>query len=49
MPLVPGVPITNALRELIRGHFLAGSMKGIEAGLTAIAIGAGVGTVFLII
>ncbi|OFS62871.1 threonine/serine exporter family protein [Nosocomiicoccus sp. HMSC09A07] len=49
MPLVPGVPITNALRELIRGHFLAGTMKGIEAGLTAIAIGAGVGTVFLIL
>src|SRR5699024_7271120 len=49
MPRVPGVPITNALRALIRGHFLAGSMKGIEAGLTAIAIGAGVGTVFLII
>lgn len=49
MPLVPGVPITNALRELIRGHFLAGTMKGVEAGLTAIAIGAGVGTVFLIL
>lgn len=48
MPLVPGVPITNALRELIRGHFLAGTMKGVEAGLTAVAIGAGVGIVFVL-
>nr|WP_280900367.1 threonine/serine exporter family protein [Jeotgalicoccus pinnipedialis] len=48
MPLVPGVPITNALREIIRGHFLAGTMKGVEAGLTAVAIGAGVGIVFVL-
>lgn len=49
MPLVPGVPITNALREIIRGHFLAGTMKGVEAGLTAVAIGAGVGIVFVLV
>lgn len=49
MPLVPGVLITNAVRELIRGHLLAGAMKGIEAALTSAAIGAGVGLVFMII
>lgn len=49
MPLVPGVPITNALREIIRGHILAGTMKGVEAGLTAVAIGAGVGIVFVLV
>jgi uncharacterized membrane protein YjjP (DUF1212 family) len=47
MPLVPGVLITNAIREMIRGHILAGTMKGAEASLTAIAIGAGVGLVFM--
>lgn len=48
MPLVPGVLITNAIREMIRGHILAGTMKGAEASLTAIAIGAGVGLVFML-
>lgn len=49
MPLVPGVLITNAIREMIRGHLLAGIMKGTEATLTAFAIGAGVALVFMII
>ncbi|MFC3420255.1 threonine/serine exporter family protein [Salinicoccus hispanicus] len=49
MPLVPGVLITNAIREMIRGHLMAGVIKGAEAGLTAIAIGAGVGLVFLLV
>lgn len=48
MPLVPGVLITNAIREMIRGHLLAGIVKGAEAALTAIAIGAGVGLVFML-
>lgn len=48
MPLVPGVLITNAIREMIRGHLLAGMVKGAEAALTAIAIGAGVGLVFML-
>lgn len=49
MPLVPGVLITNAVREMIRGHILAGTMKGAEAALTSTAIGAGVGLVFMLI
>ncbi|MFD2830227.1 threonine/serine exporter family protein [Corticicoccus populi] len=49
MPLVPGVLITNAVREMIRGHLLAGTMKGAEAALTSAAIGAGVGLVFMVI
>ena len=47
MPLVPGVLITNAVREMIRGHLMAGSIKGVEATLTAIAIGVGVGIVYI--
>lgn len=49
MPLVPGVLITNAVREMIRGHLMAGAIKGAEAALTSAAIGAGVGLVFMII
>ena len=42
MPLVPGLVITNAVRDLMAGHFTAGVAKGIEALLTAFAIGSGV-------
>ena len=46
MPMVPGVPITNAVRDLMAGHLVAGLSKGVEAGLTAFAIGAGIALVF---
>lgn len=42
MPLVPGVPIANAVRDLMAGHFVSGVAKGVEAFLTASAIGAGI-------
>ncbi|MUV37349.1 hypothetical protein JNUCC1_01155 [Lentibacillus sp. JNUCC-1] len=42
MPLVPGLHITNAVRDLLAGHLVAGVSKGMEAVLTAFAIGAGV-------
>ncbi|WP_260858023.1 threonine/serine exporter family protein [Bacillus sp. FJAT-22090] len=42
MPLVPGLLITNAVRDLMSGHFVSGVSKGAEAFLTAFAIGAGV-------
>lgn len=45
MPLVPGLPITNAVRDLMAGHFTAGIAKAIEALLTAFAIGAGIAAV----
>lgn len=45
MPLVPGLPITNAVRDLMAGHFIAGIAKGIEALLTAFAIGSGIAVV----
>lgn len=46
MPLVPGLLITNAVRDLIAGHLVAGVSKGVEAVLTAFAIGAGVALIF---
>ncbi|KZE38518.1 hypothetical protein AV656_06325 [Bhargavaea cecembensis] len=42
MPLVPGLLITNAIRDLMSGHFMAGISKGAEAFLTAFAIGSGI-------
>lgn len=46
MPLLPGVALTNAIRDILDGNMLAGSARTLEAILTAIAIAAGVGTVF---
>ncbi|MBB6669826.1 threonine/serine exporter family protein [Cohnella nanjingensis] len=45
MPLVPGLLITNAVRDLMAGHLVSGISKGAEALLTAFAIGAGVALV----
>ncbi|TWT06873.1 threonine/serine exporter family protein [Planococcus sp. CPCC 101016] len=45
MPLVPGLLITNAVRDLMAGYFVSGLSKGAEAFLTAFAIGAGVAVV----
>lgn len=49
MPLVPGLHITNAVRDLLAGHLVAGLSKGVEALLTAFAIGAGIAVVLTFI
>lgn len=46
MPLVPGLLITNAVRDLMAGHLVSGLSKGAEAFLTAFAIGSGVAVIF---
>lgn len=46
MPLVPGVPITNAVRDLLAGHLLSGMARGTEALITACMIGVGIAVVF---
>ncbi|UAL52774.1 MULTISPECIES: threonine/serine exporter family protein [Metabacillus] len=46
MPLVPGLLITNAVRDLMAGHLISGLSKGAEAFLTAFAIGSGIAVVF---
>lgn len=45
MPLVPGLPITIAVRDLMAGHLVSGLAKGAEAVLTAFAIGSGIAVV----
>jgi uncharacterized membrane protein YjjP (DUF1212 family) len=46
MLLVPGVAITNAIRDLIAGDLVAGIARGADAFLTAAAISAGAGGAF---
>ncbi|EOD00646.1 Protein of unknown function DUF1212 [Caldisalinibacter kiritimatiensis] len=43
MPLVPGVAITNAIRDSISGDFLSGLSRSLEAIIIALAIAFGVG------
>ena len=45
MTLVPGLAITNALRDLFMGDLLSGIMRMCEAVLTALALGGGVALV----
>lgn len=45
MSLVPGLLLTNAIRDLMAGHLVSGLSKGAEAFLTAFAIGAGIAVV----
>lgn len=42
MPLVPGVAITNSIRDVIAGDLLSGLSRGMEAALTAMAVTMGV-------
>ena len=45
MLLVPGLAITNAIRDTIAGDFLAGITKAFEAVLVAVSIAVGTGMV----
>lgn len=49
MPLVPGVAITTAIRDIMQGDFLSGTAKAMEAILVAVAVAGGVGIVLRII
>ena len=43
MPLVPGIAITNAIRDTLQGDYLSGMARILEAFLTAAAIAIGIG------
>jgi len=46
MPLVPGVAITNDLRDMLAGHLLSGLERALEAGMSACAISVGIAVLF---
>lgn len=43
MPLVPGVAITNAIRDTLHGHLVTGSTRILDAFIVAASIATGVG------
>ncbi len=45
MPLVPGIPLTNAIRDMLSGNLVSGIARGVEALLSACALGFGVALV----
>ncbi len=48
MPLVPGIPLTNSIRDFINCDYLSGSIRLIDALLTAFCIAVGVGAIITI-
>lgn len=48
MLLVPGLAITNAIRDTVSGDYLSGVSRGVEAVLVAVAIAGGIGFVLSI-
>ncbi|MDN8814723.1 threonine/serine exporter family protein, partial [Staphylococcus aureus] len=49
MPIVPGVLITNAIQDLFGGHMMMFTTKSLEELVTAFGIGAGVGSVLILV
>ena len=49
MLLVPGLTITNAIRDSINGDVISGLVRGTEAIFIAVAIAVGTGLVFSLI
>lgn len=45
MPLVPGVAITNAIREIIQGDFISGISRVADAFIVAASVAVGVGSI----
>jgi uncharacterized membrane protein YjjP (DUF1212 family) len=45
MPLVPGITMTNGIRDILEGDFLSGGSRMTEALIIAIAIAVGIGSV----
>ncbi len=43
MPLVPGVPITNAIRDTLQGDYNSGTSRAVEAFVISLGIAVGVG------
>ena len=48
MTLVPGVAITNSMRDVIAGDLMAGMVRGLEALLVALALALGTGVALVV-
>lgn len=47
-PLVPGIAITNAIRDILAKHYISGSIRLVEGIFIAGSIGTGIATVYYI-
>lgn len=47
-PLVPGIAITNAIRDILAKHYISGSIRMVEGIFIAGSIGTGIATVYYI-
>ena len=47
IPLIPGVPFTNGIRDLVDGDYIAGSVRLLDAMLAVLCVAIGVGIVFI--
>ena len=47
MPLVPGVPFTNSIRDFADGDYISGAVRMLDAVLVFFSIAMGIGFVFL--
>jgi len=48
MPLLPGLAMTNAIRDTIRGDLISGIARGAEALLVASSLAAGAGVIIYV-
>lgn len=48
IPLVPGVPFTNAIRDIADGDYISGSVRMLDAMLVFFCIALGVGLMFTV-
>lgn len=48
MPLVPGIALTNSIRDLFNGDYLSGAIHLLDALLTAMCIAVGVGAMIVL-
>ena len=48
LPMVPGIPFTNGIRDLADGDYISGSVRMLDAILVFMSLGAGGGVVFLL-
>ena len=43
LPLLPGVAITNAIRDTLQGDYMSGGARAVEAFVMAASIAIGIG------
>ena len=48
IPLVPGVPFTNGIRDIADGDYISGAVRLLDAILVFLCVAIGVGVMFIV-